>query len=141
MLKNILITMAIVMIASFLNAEKVEVIKGGYIRSSVEVKDNQGFAKPGTVYEVLEKIGAWHYIQITGGSSHTGAKGWIWRKLVDGEKIKGKGAILHEGPGTDTPEVCKVRGGATYQLIKKQVKWYKIGEGKYIFHSYVKLIQ
>ena len=146
MKKIFLLFTMVIFSAVFLSAEKIQVVKGGFIRSSVTAKDNQGWAKPGQVFDVLEKIGAYHYIKITGGSIHAGISGWTWRKYLDGEKLK-EGIILRSGPGKKYDPVMsegkpvKVKTGATYDLIKKDVKWYKIAVNKFIFHSYVKLIE
>lgn len=141
MKKLFMIILAMTFMFSVIWAGQIKVKKTTIIRSAVMAKDNVGVAKPGQIFEVLEEIGSWHYIEITSGSDHVGQKGWVWYKLIDGKKIIGDksvdgfpGVVLHSKPSTKSSAVCKVKSSATYKLIKIDVKWYKIGDGKYIYY-------
>lgn len=115
------------------------------IRSEVMAKDNVGIAKVGQTFKVLDTEGAWHFIKITAGSDHVGKEGWVWRKMVDGSKIIGDpsvpnpGVVLHVKPSTASAAVCQVKAGASYTLIKKQVKWYKIPKGWVYYYNFILL--
>jgi len=133
----------IILLAVFsmmLFAEKIEVVTDCYARVSDSSLEKAGWVKAGSEFEVLEVTGAWHYVNFTGGTVHKGNSGWVWRQLIDGNKIKGKGANVHAKPATSSETIFSVKGGATVKLIKKDVKWYKVGPNKYIFHSNVKKI-
>lgn len=135
------ILLSFVLMVCAIYAFKIEVTKTTIIRSQVSAKDNVGIARVGDQFEVLEEIGAWHFIEIVSDSEHIGKQGWIYCKLIDGKSILGDGAILHTQPITSSDEVCRVKGGAKYKLVKIDVKWYKIGEGKYIYYYNTKKIQ
>jgi SH3-like domain-containing protein len=143
-MKNILkILLTLAFVIGFAFAEKIQVTKTEIIRSAVMAKDNVGIAKAGDIFPVLEEIGAWHYISVPGGD------GWAWQNLLDTKNliIKGDqtvagvpGVNLHVEPRTDSKIVCAVSAGTPYKLIKILVKWYKVGEDRYIYYYNTKKI-
>ena len=147
MKKIIMIILSMVIMTGFIFAKQVECTKKTIIRSAVMAKDNVGIAKVGDKFNVLAEFGAWHFIKITAGSDHVGIEGWGFRKLLDGKKVIGDptvkgvpGIVLHTEPSTSSPEVESVIAGASYDLIKKKVKWYQVGNDKYIYYYNFKII-
>ena len=122
-------------------AKKIEVTTSCYSRVSDSSLDSAGWVKAGTVFEVLEESGAWHFVKFKSDTSHIDETGWVWRQLLDDNKIKGKGANVHEATSTKSPVLFSVKGGAIVELIKKDVKWYKVGPNKHIFHSNIKVLE
>ena len=134
MKKLLMMLLSICLMIGFIWADKIEAKKSTIIRSAVMAKDNVGIAKPGDQFEVLAVFGSWHFIEIIANSKHVGKQGWIWRKLIDGKKVIGDGAVLHTEPLTASPEVCRVKVNAQYKLIKKNVKWYQIGKNRFVYY-------
>lgn len=147
MKKLFLMLMSMCILLSFVfSAEKIEIVnENTIIRSAVMAKDNVGVAKVGDTFTILDTEGAWHFVEITDGSKHIGKSGWVWRKLVKDGVIIGDptltnpGVVLHVNPSTGSEAICRVKAGATYKLIKKKVKWYKVAKGWLYYYNCKKL--
>jgi hypothetical protein len=128
-------------------ADQIKVISKSPIRpSDTDNKTIVEWADVGEVFDVVSESGAWHYVKFISGTEHVGKSGWVFRGLIDYStgKIKGKGAVVHAEPSTKSPPIedCNaVKGGTVVELIKKDVKWYKIADGKYIYHKNVKKLE
>jgi len=143
-MKNLSILIIFTILFSISFAKTVTVINGGaYSRISDSSLDSAGWVKEGESFTVLEETGAWYFVEVVSGSDNVGKQGWIWRELLTESDwaIKGKGANLRSSPITSSDVVCSVKGATIVKLLKKDVKWYKIGEKKYIYYQNVKVAQ
>jgi len=138
-MKKLMLVVALLLV-SVVCAERVKVVESCFLRSEAGALDNAGWATAGTEYQVLDVEGAFYEVKFTGGTKHEGKTGWIYRgMLVDG-KVKGLGCKVRNAPGMEAEVIFVVAGGAACEVVSKQKKWYKIGDGKWIFHSRVKVL-
>lgn len=77
-----------------------------------------GVVKPGT-YEVL----ATKTVTLVKAGEITG---WMASYLLDGNVVKGLGAKLHATSDLESPEVGRVNGGVTVQILKSPSIWFQI---------------